>query len=729
MKRMFKYALYIPILIGLLTFAACSDDDDDPIPVEPSVSLNTSASDAFRGGTVTISGTVTAPGGFTSLTADGSVVTNSGATVGSTEVQNFSFDVTVDEAATVGSTITVSIVATDAIAQTSDAVTYTITVVPQGAPTVVIDGAASSDAKRREVVTIALDITAAEGIDELVVTDGDGNNVATVDGGDISDPSNFSWEYTIPDGATVGGDIVLNHSVTDNAGQTTATAAVYTITVLEFDAPTVEFTEFDSGIDSTFNEDTDYDISLTISKDELVAWQTLTVVRLVNGDAQTPEELDISDEMESTITYTLSIEGEFLDEVELSLKLSDEFDNETDVIELNYDVLTTTGASYLIDDVDVNGTSVKRVRGNITADETFMSSNNYWLGGEVEVSDGATLTIQAGTTIYAEPGIEAALDIDDSGSIMATGTAVDPIVFTSGAAIDGGTPEAGDWAFVQIGGADGVNSGTFQYVRIEYGGEGEVPAFELDLVDASTTISHVQVFESSDQGIEVNGGNVHLSHIVVTSAADISIEFDDDDDVGFTGSMQYAIIESSEILTKGGRDLEIRDNSNPTLANLTLLGSGRDTPDGDISGVRIRSSAAGLKFYNMIIAEYSDDGFRQDNVSNISDINGSDVVAHSFIFRILDQPTRDDNDDPVTGKPGPLDYETDGGFMNTVDADNTPVAAAGIGVADFVPDALITSGFDPTTLGSAFGAGTYIGAIGSMDWTVGWTLNADGTVR
>ena len=138
------------------------------------------------------------------------------------------------------------------------------------------------------------------------------------------------------------------------------------------------------------------------------------------------------------------------------------------------------------------------------------------------------------------------------------------------------------------------------------------------------------------------------------------------------------------------------------MSNVTILGSGSDTPDGDVSAVRVRDDAGGIKLYNFIIAEYSDDGIRQDDVDDISDLDGDFVLANSFVFQIGVQPTRDDFDDPVTGDPRPLAYETDALFLNTIDAANTPAAAAGIGVNDFVPDAAIMSTFDPTTLGGAF---------------------------
>ena len=75
-------------------------------------------------------------------------------------------------------------------------------------------------------------------------------------------------------------------------------------------------------------------------------------------------------------------------------------------------------------------------------------------------------------------------------------------------------------------------------------------------------------------------------------------------------------------------------------------------------------------------------------------------------------------------------FETDAAtFNNVIDAGATPAAATGIGVNDFIPDALIPSAFDPTTL-TGFSAGTYVGAFdGTTDWTAGWSLHADGSVR
>ena len=724
MKKIVYLLLYLPIMAGLITALSACGDDDEPAPEDPTISLTASAGDASREQVVTITGTVTAPGGLASLTADESGVNITGVTTGSTTAQNFTATFTVPATATIGGTIEITFTVEDDLGQENDT-TFTITVVPQGAPTISIVGDATADAKRRESVTITLNITAAEGIDELVVTDGDGAVVATVAGADITDPDNFSWDYPVPDEATPGTDIVLNHNVTDNADQTTVTAAVFTVSVQDFDDVTLEFADFENETDTALNASSSHTINFTVSKDNLVAFDELLIAKEVNGDDPVVSMVNVSDEDGPTISYSLTVEEEFLDEVTLTFNLTDEFDNASDNLSFSFDVLTETGESFLITDEMVSGNPVKQVRGNITEDVTFMAVNDYYLSGQVEVSSGATLTIEPGTIVYAESGITTQLEIDDSGVLIADASSTDAIVFTSGAALEGGTQEPGDWAGIRMEGREGVNSGILNYVRIEYGGDDDA-ALRLNEIDAATTIDFVQVFKSVDIGLEARGGNVNMSHIFVSEAGNISINFRSE---AYTGNLQYVIIQSSTFNEKEDRDFQARDDADFVVSNLTMIGSGQNTTPDDLSAVRIRDNAAGMKFYNTLIAEYNNDGFRFDPVGVNTALDGDFVLANSYIFRIGDDPTRDDSDPENL----PLIFETDAAtYSNTIPADQdiVPAEAVGIGVADFVPDSEITTGaFDPTTLGAPFQAGTFVGAIGPTDWTLGWTLNADGTPR
>ena len=360
----------------------------------------------------------------------------------------------------------------------------------------------------------------------------------------------------------------------------------------------------------------------------------------------------------------------------------------------------------------------------VDADLALDSSFNYRMTVPIVITNNAELYVPSGTTLFTTTdSTDVEIDVESGARIIANGTASRPVVFTSEKGL-AGAGEPGDWSGIVMRGGGG-SSGRLSYVRIEYA---ESPAFQPRNVESSTIIDHVQIYKSEGLGIEARGGDVHMSHIVVTSAGGSSIEFDDDDD-GYTGTMQFVIIDSSEILEKGSRDLESRDDSDVTISNITLIGSGKEVtdPDRDLSAVRIRDDAGGMGFYNMIIAEYSDDGFRFDPIGVDVSLGGDFVIANSYIFRIGDDPTRD-NSDPENL---PLIYETDAAtYSNVVDNDNVPAEAAGIGIGDFVPDAPITANaLNPTTLSGPFIEATYVGAIGSTDWTLGWVLNADGTLR
>jgi len=166
-----------------------------------------------------------------------------------------------------------------------------------------------------------------------------------------------------------------------------------------------------------------------------------------------------------------------------------------------------------------------------------------------------------------------------------------------------------------------------------------------------------------------------------------------------------------------------------------MIGAGRDALDGednlDQSAIRLRSDTEGFRIFNALIAEYAEDGLRLDatesNIGDfVTDMEGDFVLAHSYVVRIGDDFTRDDSDPSSMPLPFETDKET---WVNVIERD-LPAAATGIGVNDFVPDAAIASSFDPSTLSGIFQASTFVGAIDpANDWTLGWVLNADGSVR
>ncbi|MHA4736785.1 IPT/TIG domain-containing protein [Dyadobacter sp. MSC1_007] len=224
----------------------------------------------------------------------------------------------------------------------------------------------------------------------------------------------------------------------------------------------------------------------------------------------------------------------------------------------------------------VSDRSVVEVKGNITANTNWTADKVYVIKGFVYVESGATLTIEKGTLIKGgskedDPSGKqqgGTLIINQGAKIMAIGTAEQPIVFTSSK--EPGKRNYGDWGGVvlvgkaphnQIGsrGPEGGisvpgglgtennaadNSGTLQYVRIEFGGvalsnqaNSEINGLTLYAVGSGTTIDHVQVSYSGDDSFEWFGGTVNAKNLIAFRG------FDDDWDTdwGFTGKIQYAL--------------------------------------------------------------------------------------------------------------------------------------------------------------------------------------------
>lgn len=202
----------------------------------------------------------------------------------------------------------------------------------------------------------------------------------------------------------------------------------------------------------------------------------------------------------------------------------------------------------------------------IAANTTWTASNKYLLKDYVYVASGATLTIEPGTIIFGDKDTKGALIIEPGAKIIAIGTATKPIIFTS--AQPKGSRNYGDWGGIIIAGNAPVNSivngaqptieggpttkyggtnasdnsGTLQYVRIEFGGvafspNNEVNGLTLAGVGNGTTMDHIQVSYSGDDSFEWFGGTVNAKYLVSHRC------FDDDFDTdnGFSGKVQFGV--------------------------------------------------------------------------------------------------------------------------------------------------------------------------------------------
>ena len=243
------------------------------------------------------------------------------------------------------------------------------------------------------------------------------------------------------------------------------------------------------------------------------------------------------------------------------------------------------------------------LQGTLLEDKTLTKDKIWTLKGYVYVPDGVTLTIEEGTIIESDIAEKGALIIERGGKIMAEGTAQEPIIFTSG----NDFPQPGDWGGIvilgraktnqgeptieggigrQFGGTnDDDNSGVFKYVRIEYAGvaafaNSEVNALTLGGVGRGTTIEYVQTYYANDDAFEFFGGTVSPKYLVAVATADDDYDFD----MGYTGTIQYAISKRDPLFVDGGdagngvecdndgAGSTLTPTTKPTLLNFTLVG-------------------------------------------------------------------------------------------------------------------------------------------------------------
>ncbi len=213
------------------------------------------------------------------------------------------------------------------------------------------------------------------------------------------------------------------------------------------------------------------------------------------------------------------------------------------------------------------------LEGKISKDTVLKASNTYILKGLVYMTNNATMTIEAGTTIKGDIITVGGLVITRGAKLVAQGSVDKPIVFTSNSS---STPRSGDWAGIVLlgkaptnssfngtaglgeieggindaagnglyGGTDAAdNSGVLSYVRIEYAGYAFLPDKEINSltmggVGNGTTIDHVQVSYAKDDAYEWFGGTVNCKYLIAYKTQDD----DFDTDNGFSGKVQFGLV-------------------------------------------------------------------------------------------------------------------------------------------------------------------------------------------
>ena len=407
---------------------------------------------------------------------------------------------------------------------------------------------------------------------------------------------------------------------------------------------------------------------------------------------------------------------------------------------------------------------VVNVTADVTADTTWTKNNVYVLKQLTYVSSG-TLTIEPGTVVTGDAA--AALIISRGAKLVAAGTVTEPIVFTSSLpAGQRGSPQ-GDWGgLVFLGRAvintmggennaeglvdeprnkyggtdDAYDCGTLEYVRVEFAGRplsanNELNGITLNACGSATTIDYVQVHRGVDDGIELFGGTVNLKHLVITGSDDDGLDWDK----GWRGKVQFAI--TAQIPGRGNHGIEAdNDASNadlmprsaPTLYNVTLVGRNPDTAasEGPSRGMILRAGTAG-KLFNVLVMNFTDKGFIVDgNPSKAQWSAGNLSVSHSLWFQ---NPTRGVTDSvaPLRADGGVADNMFDEptelaapSLANRFDLDPKLAAPTSVTSPSFKPlsdSPVLMGGEAPPADGFFDATATFVGAIGSDDWTAGWT--------
>ncbi len=292
---------------------------------------------------------------------------------------------------------------------------------------------------------------------------------------------------------------------------------------------------------------------------------------------------------------------------------------------------------------------------DITANRTLHADTVYTLTDFVHVKDGAVLTIQPGTVIKGQIG--SALFIMPGSRIEAKGRADAPIVFTSAEPV--GNRRPGDWGGliligngiinrsgeVQLEGTNtggnnykvtysgGTNnaddSGTLEYVRVEFAGFGPAPDQELNsftfaAVGSGTKVSHLQALNGLDDHFEWFGGAVDGKYLVSYESGDDHFDAAE----GYVGRNQFLIAYQSNALKprpgsgdasgdpqgfeidgcagSGCASQDAEPLTDPLFANFTLVGTGPNDAIAAKSGgvgMVIRRGAAG-HYVNGVVARW-----------------------------------------------------------------------------------------------------------------------------
>ena len=258
---------------------------------------------------------------------------------------------------------------------------------------------------------------------------------------------------------------------------------------------------------------------------------------------------------------------------------------------------------------------VCQISGKITGSLRLqnLAGTIYSLSGKVQVGDdlganpsapnagqAGVLTLDAGVTLFGASGADF-LVVNRGSQLIVDGDASKPVVMTSrnnvvgdvnadsigqwgglvilgrapisdcadagavGGTVECQAPVEGTSGSIYGGASPNDSSGSLEYLQVRYSGfkvdtNNELNGITLAGVGSGTIINHVQVHNSSDDGIEWFGGRVNQRYLVLTGNDDDSFDVDS----GYKGATQFAIV--IQRATGGDKVVEGDSSDKPTDA-------------------------------------------------------------------------------------------------------------------------------------------------------------------
>jgi len=397
----------------------------------------------------------------------------------------------------------------------------------------------------------------------------------------------------------------------------------------------------------------------------------------------------------------------------------------------------------------------------VISSSKFYAKGKWVLKGYVYVTEGATITFEAGCVIQSDITEKGALIIERGAKLIASGTKDNPIVFTSGKAVGSRAP--GDWGGIillgkaptnrpldpaptieggvgrQYGGTDPLDeSGILRFVRIEFAGIAAEPGSEINGltcggVGSGTIIENVQVSFGNDDAFEFFGGTVNAKNLVAFATADDDFDFD----FGYSGKIQFGIsMRKPDFVDAGdaGNGIECDNDGSgtnatpvtkPQLSNFTFVGPN------DAAGTAANHNYSNrwrrrtqFVLRNSILIGHPDAGFSMESdgtlndyyVNNISEFKNNLVHASANVYR-------SGNTAIATAAQIQAKAESEGCITLATSAAAQLTSPFYSTTPNFLPatGSPALSGTSFTGMNAFFTATTYRGAMGTTDWTATWT--------